>query len=366
MTKPTTAARRHRLQLMLIALIALSALIAAAAQAAGPAAALLPAADGAGFESVTDPARAFFDDPRLGRQIDKRGAGLDALLDRVFTLEHDVPIGDGRTLFVTETFTLRAWLRFPRRAVLFLNGSAFNGDHFRVPAAGYDATALVAERRMFAYTVDFLGVRNSFKPADGRDADFQANVDAMRTLLRYIRFFRGVPRIDLVGEGYGGSVATQLAADPLRVRSVSMSAMLYREVIAGPLTDPLFVDLLRNSPDGYFFGPGEGSLIFLVGTPPAAVDFIVATQGGFYPTPNFLVATELPFFDPGVARVPGLVIRGSGEFIAGPTDGLDLAADYGSDGAQLVILDGAGHAPRLEGPEIAAAFWQATFDFIDP
>lgn len=132
------------------------------------------------------------------------------------------------------------------------------------------------------------------------------------------------------------------------------------------MTDPFFVSLLQSSPDGYFFVPGEGSVIFLVGTPQEAVDFILATQGGFYPTLNFLVATQLPFFDPGVARVPGLVIRGSGEFIAGPTDYLDLAADYGPHGADVVVLEGAGHAPRLEGPAVAGAFWQATFGFIDP
>lgn len=323
--------------------------------------------DGAGFEQAVDPAAAFFQHEKLHETLEDQSVPLKNLLDRVHTLEHRVPIGGGRELFVTETFTLRSWLRWPHRAVLFLPGSAFRGNHFSIPVQGYDGTAMAARRGMFAFTVDYLGVGESFRPADGRDADFEANLEALETLLRYIRFFRAVPKVDLVGEGYGGSLATQLAADARRVRSVVMSAMLYDVLIGGPLTDPAFVAFLESSPDGYFFAPPEGSLIFMAGAPQEAIDYVLATQGGFYPTPNFLVAAyDLPFFDPGVARAPGLILFGPNDIVTGPTGVDNLAADYGTSGATLLVNPEAGHAPRIEPPAIADWFWSELFAFIDP
>jgi pimeloyl-ACP methyl ester carboxylesterase len=176
-----------------------------------------------------------------------------------------------------------------------------------------------------------------------------------------------VPRVDIIGAGYGGSLATQLAADPMRVRSVVMSAMLYDQLQGGPLTDPAFVALLENSPDGYFFVPGEGSAVFLTEAPQAVRDYVFATQGGFYPTLNFLVAAgDLPFFDPGVARVPGLILFGENDIVVGPNGVDNLALDYGTDGALLISRPDAGHAPRTGSPEIAAWFWENVFEFLDP
>ena len=147
--------------------------------------------------------------------------------------------------------------------------------------------------------MDYLGVGASTRPADGTDAGFPEQIEAMRAVVDFIRHLRHVPRVDLVGEGYGGAIATQLAASPGRVRSVVMAAMLYDTLIGGPLLDPAFVQMLENSPDGYFFVPGEGAFIFMNGAPPEVFTYVGATQGGLYPTPNFLVAAYgLPFFDP--------------------------------------------------------------------
>ncbi len=319
-------------------------------------------ADGDGFEQVVDPADAFFE-----QRLDTVALDKSSVLDQVHQLSHLVPVGDGKRLFVTEHFTLRSWLTFPRRSVLFLSGSAFRGNHHSIPVEGYDATSMVARRGFFAFTVDHLGVGESTRPEDGLEATFEANQEALEVLLRYIRFFRFVPRIDIIGAGYGGSLATQLAADPVRARSVVMSAMLYDQLQGGPLTDPAFVALLENSPDGYFFVPGEGSAIFLTEAPQAVRDYVFATQGGFYPTLNFLVAAyDLPFFDPGVARVPGLILFGENDIVVGPNGVDNLALDYGTDGALLISRPDAGHAPRTGSPEIAAWFWENVFEFLDP
>ncbi|MEO1087390.1 MAG: alpha/beta fold hydrolase, partial [Acidobacteriota bacterium] len=207
------------------AVLAAAALVTAFAPAVdadprnGPDAAL--AVDIAFAEAFTDPAAPLIETLRRATPSKSLGA-----LDAVYTVEHQVPIGDGRTLFVTESFTVRSLFQWPRRAVLFLSGSAFRGDHWSIPVDGYDGTAMAARRGFFAYTVDYLGVGDSFRPADGAAVTFEANRDATHRLLRLIRGFRLVPKVDLVGAGYGGSLATQLAVDGRRVRSVVMSAML--------------------------------------------------------------------------------------------------------------------------------------------
>jgi pimeloyl-ACP methyl ester carboxylesterase len=320
-------------------------------------------ADAAGFAGVKDPAVAFFQQNGFEGRLEQT-AWLGDLLDQVHTLHHDVPIGGGRTLAVTETFTLRSWLRFPARGVLFLNGSAFVGNHWAIPVTGYDGARMVAQRSGFAFTVDYLGTGESYKPANGTDASFRANKEAIATLVRYIRTFRLIPKIDLVGEGYGGGIAAELASDALRIRSVSMAAMVYREIGGGPLTDPGFVAFLQSMPDGYFFNPGEGSLMFTQGAPQAVKDYIAATQGGFYPTPNFLVATQRPFFNVTRARVPGLVLYGKFDPIGVRADLEDMVAEWGGDGS-FAFNDFAGHAPRTESPAIADWFWTSIFEFID-
>ena len=337
---------RSHLPLMMLRLLSFAVLLPSPTQAS---------ADGSvRFNGKTDPAAAQLQQATV------------ADTDGIYRVDHLVPVGDERFLFVTETFTAESVRRRPRRAMLFLSGSAFRGNHWSIPVDGYDGPALAAERGFFAYTVDYLGVGESFRPADGLEVTLEANLEALRSLLSYIRFRRQVPKIDLVGAGYGGSLAALLAEDRGRVRSATLTAMLYDVLLGGPLTHLDFVALLESSPDGYAFFPGDASLVFTAGAPQEVRDYIAATQGGFYPTWNFLVAAgPLPFFDPSVARAPGLILFGRQDGLVGP-DGVDaLARDYGRDGALLVINEEAGHAPRTEGPEIAAWFWSNLFAFVD-
>lgn len=294
---------------------------------------------------------------------------LPALADPepVSSTEHTIALPGGGFVAATETSTASAEARHPRRAAILFNGSAFNRHHWAIPVEDYDGTSILARAGWITFAVDFLGVGDSFLPANGTSANFAAQTAAMSAVLDYVRDVTGVPRVDLVGEGYGGAIAVVLAADPGRVRSTVTAAMLYDSPpIAGPLTDDDFIALLESLPDGYFFLPGFASTIFMAGAPQAAIDFVSATQGGFYPTPNFLAAAyDLPFFDATQARVPGLVIFGSDDFIVGPHGVDGLIRDYGPHGAVLAARDDAGHAPRIGRPEIAQWFWEQTLAFLD-
>jgi len=287
--------------------------------------------------------------------------------DAVLTREHTIPLPGGGWVAATETYTEAALAAQPRRAALLFNGSAFNRHHWSIPVEHYDGTAILARAGWIAFTVDYLGVGDSYVPADGRDASFAAQIEAMSTALDHVRAETGVQRVDLMGPGYGGAIAVVLAADPSRVRSTVTSAMLYDSPpIAGPLTDPAFIELLENDADGYFFLPGEASLFFMIGAPQAALDYVAATQGGFYPVDNFLAAAyDLPFFDASAARAPGLVIFGPLDLVVGPNGVDGLLADYGPRGAVLATRPDADHAPRVENPEIAAWYWEQSLAFLN-
>ncbi len=324
-------------------------------------------ADGVGFEMVVDPAFSYFDSQRFQRVLGAPAKTFEKSLDDVITLEHNIPIGGGRMMRIQEHFTLKSWLRWPHRAVLMMSSSAFNRMTYSIPAEGYNATEMFAQRGFFAFTVDYIGIKESFRPENGWDADREVDIPALKTALRYIRFFRWVPKIDILAEGYGATMAPDLAADARRVRSLLMNSTIYKLVgPLGPGTNPDFTQYVLDDEDGYIPIPGEGYLPFLVGAPPEVVDFHFDEQAGEYPAPLFGVDVTLPIFDPGVARVPGLIIYGLDDHQADPQDPYELAADYGTDGAELILLEGAGHAPRVESPETAERFWVEVFKFFDP
>jgi pimeloyl-ACP methyl ester carboxylesterase len=324
-----------------------------------------PWADGEGFEQVVDPATTYFAQLGLLDWVDNPSASPGIDLDAFHTLDHLIPLPEGGHIHALETFTLDAWLKPTSRGVLLLNGSAFVANHWSITADGYNGAQILADEDYFAFAVDFLGTGESYRPAHGSDAEYEDNREAMKTVLRYIRYFRDVRKVDIIGAGYGGAMGMELAADRHRVRSVSTSAMIYKQVQGGPLTNPGFVAFLQSIPNAYAFLEGRGSLIFMAEAPQAAQDFVVVTQGGFYPVDNFLVAADRPFFDPSVGKAPALILFGGLDFIAVREDIEELAADYGSHGAKLVIDENAGHAPRAGSPTEAAWYWQETLAFLD-
>ena len=302
-------------------------------------------------------------DLRSPSQGDSRLQKSGSFFDWVYTVPHDVPLATGGAVRVYEHFTLRSFLRWPRRAVVA--PSSFYATAWRIPVEGYDGAAILARRGFLIYTLDLVGYGDSFAPPNGNDADFPAQIDAVRTVASYVKARRHV-RPDILGEGYGASIAAELAAEPGLVRSVVLTDNLYRVQLGGPASDPAFRELLSNDPDGYIFVPPEAVSLFLVDSPQAVADYYVNTQAGLYPVPSFTVSFELPFYDPTDAQVPGLVVHSENDLVSPPSDAADLAADYGSGGAQLVILEGAFRGARFGAPSSAEAYWDAVLGFLDP
>ncbi len=348
-------------------ILTLSALVASAEEGPAFSKANDLLADGKGFENVVDPALEYFKSRQFKKVINAPAGDFEKSLGQVITLEHNIPLGGGRFMRVQEQFTLRSWLRWPHRAILMMSSSAFNRKTFSIPVEGYNGTEMFAQRGFFVFTVDYIGIGDSFKPEDGWDANRDVIIPAVRRLLPYIRFFRLVPKVDILAEGYGATMAPSLAADSRRVRSLLMSSTVYKILGPfGPGTNPFFNEFVLNDEDGYIPIAGQDYLPFLLGAPAEVVDFHYETQAGEYPAPLFGVTDVLPIFDPGVARVPGLIIAGARDLVADPQDPFELAADYGTDGAEVIVLEEAGHAPRVETPETAARYWAEVINFFDP
>lgn len=287
-------------------------------------------------------------------------------ISKIHTLEHQVPIGGGHYLHVTESFTLSSWLRGPRRAIIFLSSSVHKGHCWSIPVPGYSATEMAAERGMFAYTLDYIGVGESHVPKSGIEISVQSNVDAIRNVIKHIRCFRAIPKIDLVGEGYGGIVASQLASDEHRIRSCVMIAIPYKELAGGPATSAEHISRLSKVPNGFLPMQADEYDLFLDEAPPEVKNYIRETQPGPYPVAfTLVVLQEPPFFDPSTARAPGLLLCGAKDQVVGPNDPQELAADYGTSGAKLVISETAGHAPRVEGQKVAKWLWEQIFQFTE-
>lgn len=295
-------------------------------------------------------------------------------LDRVFVVEHDVRVGRGRFVHVTERFTLRGWLAWPHRGVLLLPGTVVTGSFYELDVEGYDLASELARRGLFTFALDFEGTGASSYPADGASVTHEVLVADARAVLRALRPLRLVPRMDVLGESNGGAVAAELCADGLRTRSCVMASMLYEEgtpFFAAVFLDPGFLAFLSSQPSGYLdVGPPLYFNILSRASPEVAAA-ILATQPGVYATGPLLSPTTLPWFDPTRARVPGLVLQGTEDNIATAADAEALVAAYGSaDGAggaaTLVRIEGAGHIPRIEPAPASDAYRDAVIAFLDP
>jgi len=293
----------------------------------------------------------------------------DHPLDRVYSFSYRLPVGPGRTLYVTEHLTLASLFREPARAVIFLTGPTFRGNFWSIPVEGYDAPAMAARRGFFTFTVDYIGVGESYRPEDGSQISYLTQAAAVRKLIDFVRLAPWIDTVDLVGEGaYGTATAAALADDPERVRSITLSGVTYRNFspLVLPFFSPEFEAFLRSRPNGYWEPDTFGQILAF--SPVQEVrDYVLATQPGSYPTGPGLQFWDfpLPIIDAAAAAVPALVLRGQLDPFPAPGDSEELVADWGA-GATLVVIAGGHHVPRIEAPEIAGRYFDELFAFLDP
>ncbi len=295
---------------------------------------------------------------------------LEKSLDRVFTINRLVRYAPGKKLFVTEYFTIRSLLRHPRRAVVFLTGPEFRGNFVDIPVEGYSGPRMAAKRGFFAYTLDYVGVGESYLPENGSHINYLVNAAAVKPIIKKIRRARGVQKVDLVGEHYGGEIASVVAKEmPNKIRSVVMSTMNYQAIspmIVANFLTPELEAFLRAEPDGYW-EPDLLHLTLMFSPNEDLREYVFATQNGTYPTGPFLQFYDigLPVIDALSQQVPLLLIAGELDVFLVPGDMERLALDWGG-GAELVWIPGAHKAPRIETEEIAGRFFQEVLDFLDP
>jgi len=291
------------------------------------------------------------------------------LLDTLYTVEHQIPVGDGRQIHVTETFSLAAQQRHPHRGILMLPGPLTKGDFYNIDVDGYRGRDIMAERGFFAFTADFEGTGLSTFPADGRSPSKDLQVEAMGIVLRELKDLRDIPHLDVLGESWAGGVAAELCADRGRVRSCTLASMIYRtasDFANATFRSPGFHAFLDSLPDGYFPTSPDTYFPVVGNSPPDVQAWTMANEPGSYTTVPLYDVFNLPFFDPTVARVPGRIIQGELDPNQSLDDTQELARDYGQEGAELVVISGSTHVPRVEAPPHNDQYWDAVIQFVDP
>jgi pimeloyl-ACP methyl ester carboxylesterase len=290
----------------------------------------------------------------------------EAQLDQVYRVAHDFDVAPDRRIHATESFTLRSWLRAPHRAVMLIPGPVTNAAFFDIPVDGYDSGAILAQAGYFAFTVDLEGVGQSSYPPDGRVCDTARGVADLTPVLGAIRQERFVPAVDVLGESWGGGIAAELCAEH-GTRSCVMSSMLYKNTTpigAATFLTPEFHAFLDSLTTGYFPTNGPFYAGFVAESPADVQTYTYATQPGLYADASLYAPYDMPFFDPTHARVPGLVLFGAEDPTVPLSDAQQLAAEYGSHGAELFVLPAGGHVPRVETAS-SGIWWNKVLTFLD-
>lgn len=306
--------------------------------------------------------------PAYPRDVEERVHGRGrAALDRLYTLDHYVPVGRSRWIHLRETFNIRSLLRRDRRAVLMLPGPLVTGEFYQLDVDGYRGRDIIANEGAIAFTADFEGTGESSYPEDGRSPSQEQEIAAMQIVLRYIRLIRGIDRVDVMGESWGGGVAVELCTDARRVRSCTLGSMLYRtpsDFANMTFRSPGFHALLDSLPTGYL--PTDASIYAGLAAPmePAVAAAFIDSESGLYTTVPLYDVFDLPFFDPTNTRVRGLLVQGEFDPNQSVDDALDLVADYGGS-MELVVVAGGGHIPRTEPSPVHDVYWDAVLGFLD-
>lgn len=344
------------------------------------AAAALWCADGglSGAEATEQSAAAISEGPSLPSAVGEcmahpeRFSSID--LDRIYRLEHRIPVGLNQRIAVTETFTLRSWLRWPRRGMVMIPAQGSNRSVYNIPVEGFDGGAIMACDGFFAFTVDPPGTGDSYQPENGLTVTYESEAAVLATVTNRLRAMRLIPRMDAWGEELGGGVATHLCADRRAFRSCTVSSMLYK---TGSdffyQVAPFFEAFLLSSPDGYFQSFSDSYFNVLMGSPPEVRDWYLATQIGRYASGLYRqdfdrVLRGGPSYDPRNAAVPGLIIRGEFETNNPLSDTQQLAADYGSLGggrATFTIVPNGTHILRLDAAPVGPSVWDLIKAFVD-
>jgi len=299
-------------------------------------------------------------------------AGKRIDVDEVHTVDLVVPIGQGRKVHLVEKFTLRGLARRERRAILLLPGTIVKASFYDIDVDGYRFQSDLAKAGYITFASDYEGSGGSSYPDDGHSVTHSFLVDESRRVMQAVRILSGVPRVDVLGESNGGSVASELCDDAFRTRTCVMASMLYRTgtpMFYSVFLDPAFIAFIDGQPKGYMTTTADLYFNIVPRSPAPVAAEILAKQPGLFSVGTMLApAHGLPWFDPTRARVPGLVIQGTLDNTATQSDGDDLRDAYGSQGgghAQLVRIEGAGLIPRIENPPLNAQFERIVLDFLE-
>lgn len=278
------------------------------------------------------------------------------------------------------------------RVVLMIAGTLANGARYFDVAqgSGFCAAELLADAGFIVVMPDLPGTGESFRPADGKQADAAMSARALTRVAAVATETFGVRSgIDVYGEAGTGTYVAMLLSRETWVRTVVLSSPSYTEF--GPATAMLFTPehgaLLSSLPDGYvpqnphqvslFFGAAEPlirdvAVMACMGPAPQTIGAgrlvdVMLASGPETPTTLRLARPVVPA-EP--ARAPALVLQGTPDFVGSEAGTAELVAAYGATGggrAELVVIPGASHLMRFDqtiGDGAGSPFWSPVLRFL--
>jgi len=306
--------------------------------------------------------------------ITATAAQLDSspsLLDRVFTLDHHIPVAQGVSLHVVEKFTGRSIVRWPHRAALMITATLVTNAQWNAQVPGlpeYNALERAAKQGFFAFSATYEGYPGSSLPTDGASVTAERLLVQHARLVEWIRLTHFVPRVDLFGSSVGSSIAVALGGlsnpiDYTHVGKLVLTAHIYKSVTPGFAAALDFLrPALEGAPNGYFATFPEFYAPVLSAATPEAAAWAYTAFPATYAVGPTLEAYDLPVFDGPQGRAPSVVFWGDQDPIVPRADADLFQAEYGGP-TRLVVLQGGAHAPYLE--SVRERFWTETFSFLN-
>lgn len=300
---------------------------------------------------------------------------LGDLCNRKFTLEYDVPVGDGTRLHILERFSGRSVFRRDRRAALLIPGTLVTGPlmwDIDVQDGEFSTLDRLADEGYFALAVTYEGYGDSTLPEDGSTVTAERTLDQLAHVVERIRLSRRVHEVDLFGASLGASLAVALGGemnpiDSDAVGRIVLQAHVYKSVT--PLFEAVFFNpevraMLENAPGGYIPTAPEMYGLIVAAADPAAAQFAFENYPGIYATGPTLEGFDLPVFDGTYGRAPALQAWGDQDPITPFADVEQFQAEYAGD-LTVEVIPGSGHAPYIGLPAAREQFWDATMEHLE-
>jgi pimeloyl-ACP methyl ester carboxylesterase len=228
-------------------------------------------------------------------------------------------------------------------------------------AAIWDATARLLVRDRASYAIDYRGHGHSAPGGPYLPADYAADALAMMDA-------EGIARAHVVGGSIGGAVSVELATlAPDRVSSIALFGAAVRIGVSDAQMAEMAVGLRELGVAAWFAKHG-GDIVGELSVPGVVEELTtLASTGREVEMVIDIVHSTFQLADSRAVTtglmqsgaLPALVVTGTQDPTCPPAMARELAGYFGTS---AVLLDGIGHLPMIEAPQLTATLLRGHLD----